>query len=90
MCTCLLGSTVTILNGPILAEDKDVGPNAVVKYHLLGPRVDLFNVDPDTGKMIPLPKVNRMELLKRSVLKFTSLRFSSRCYICASRSKTGP
>ncbi|XP_037533900.1 cadherin-23 [Nematolebias whitei] len=43
------GSTVTVLNGPILAEDKDIGLNAVVKYRLLGARVDLFTVDPDTG-----------------------------------------
>ncbi|XP_056147700.1 cadherin-23 [Lampris incognitus] len=43
------GSTVTVLNGPVLAEDKDVGPNAVVKYRLLGSRLDLFTVDADTG-----------------------------------------
>lgn len=45
-----LGSTVTVLNGPVLAEDKDIGPNAVVKYRLLGARVDLFTVDANTGK----------------------------------------
>ena len=38
-----------MLNGPVLAEDKDTGPNAVVKYRLLGARVDLFTVDADTG-----------------------------------------
>ncbi|KAF7666879.1 hypothetical protein LDENG_00090080 [Lucifuga dentata] len=43
------GSTVTVLNGPILALDKDIGPNAVVKYHLLGARVDLFTVNASTG-----------------------------------------
>uniref|UniRef100_A0A3Q1GPI1 Cadherin-related 23 n=1 Tax=Acanthochromis polyacanthus TaxID=80966 RepID=A0A3Q1GPI1_9TELE len=43
------GSNVTVLNGPVLAQDRDIGPNAVVKYRLLGPRVDLFTVDKDTG-----------------------------------------
>uniref|UniRef100_UPI003AAE43FE cadherin-23 isoform X1 n=1 Tax=Centroberyx gerrardi TaxID=166262 RepID=UPI003AAE43FE len=43
------GSTVTVLNGPVLAEDKDIGPNAVVKYRLLGTRLDLFTVDANTG-----------------------------------------
>uniref|UniRef100_A0A671XMQ7 Cadherin-23 n=1 Tax=Sparus aurata TaxID=8175 RepID=A0A671XMQ7_SPAAU len=43
------GKTVTVLNGPVLAEDKDIGPNAVVKYHLLGARQDLFTVDANTG-----------------------------------------
>ncbi|XP_061601899.1 cadherin-23 [Cololabis saira] len=43
------GSTITVLNGPILAEDKDIGPNSVVKYRLLGARVDLFTVDAHTG-----------------------------------------
>uniref|UniRef100_A0A3Q0R7E9 Cadherin-related 23 n=1 Tax=Amphilophus citrinellus TaxID=61819 RepID=A0A3Q0R7E9_AMPCI len=46
------GSTVTVLNGPVLAEDKDIGRNAVVKYRLLGPRVDLFTVDADTGVIL--------------------------------------
>ncbi|XP_049455634.1 cadherin-23 isoform X4 [Epinephelus fuscoguttatus] len=43
------GSTVTVLNGPVLAEDRDIGPNAVVKYRLLGARVDLFTVDANSG-----------------------------------------
>uniref|UniRef100_A0A8D3DQ62 Cadherin-23 n=1 Tax=Scophthalmus maximus TaxID=52904 RepID=A0A8D3DQ62_SCOMX len=46
------GSTVTVLNGPVLAEDKDIGPNAVVKYRLLGARVDLFTVDANTGVIL--------------------------------------
>ncbi|KAM4730337.1 cadherin-23 [Anableps anableps] len=46
------GSTVTVLNGPVLAQDNDIGPNAVVKYRLLGPRVDLFTVDPNTGVLL--------------------------------------
>ncbi|MEQ2278168.1 hypothetical protein XENORESO_013571, partial [Xenotaenia resolanae] len=46
------GSTVIVLNGPVLAEDKDIGPNAVVKYRLLGPRVDLFTVNSDTGVIL--------------------------------------
>ena len=64
MSVCLPGSTLTILNGPILAEDKDVGPNAVVKYRLLGARVDLFNVDPDTGKRISLKKNQQKRTFK--------------------------
>ncbi|XP_033956694.1 cadherin-23 [Pseudochaenichthys georgianus] len=43
------GSKVSVLNGPVLAEDKDIGPNAVVKYRLLGARVDLFTVDANSG-----------------------------------------
>uniref|UniRef100_A0A7N6BHQ7 Cadherin-23 n=1 Tax=Anabas testudineus TaxID=64144 RepID=A0A7N6BHQ7_ANATE len=46
------GTTVTVLNGPVLAEDKDIGPNAVVKYRLLGPREDLFTVDANTGEIL--------------------------------------
>ncbi|XP_070398263.1 cadherin-23 isoform X1 [Nothobranchius furzeri] len=46
------GSVVTILNGPVLAEDKDVGINAVVTYRLLGARVDLFTVDSNTGAVL--------------------------------------
>ncbi|XP_037320872.2 cadherin-23 [Pungitius pungitius] len=45
-------STVTVLNGPVLAEDKDIGPNAVVKYNLLGPRVDLFTVERYSGVIL--------------------------------------
>ncbi|KAM3862738.1 cadherin-23 [Diretmus argenteus] len=43
------GSTVTVLNGPVLALDKDIGPNALVKYRLLGTRLDLFTVDVNTS-----------------------------------------
>ncbi|XP_055018856.1 cadherin-23 [Boleophthalmus pectinirostris] len=46
------GSTVTVLNGPVLAEDKDINQNAVVKYNLTGARVDLFTVNPDTGVIL--------------------------------------
>uniref|UniRef100_A0AAV2JL38 Cadherin domain-containing protein n=1 Tax=Knipowitschia caucasica TaxID=637954 RepID=A0AAV2JL38_KNICA len=46
------GSTVTVLNGPILAEDKDIDQNAVIKYNLTGARVDLFTVDPKTGVIL--------------------------------------
>ncbi|XP_062319241.1 cadherin-23 isoform X1 [Osmerus eperlanus] len=45
------GSTVTVLNGPVLAEDRDIGPNAVVKYRMLGSRLDLFTVDANTGEV---------------------------------------
>ncbi|KAG9344450.1 hypothetical protein JZ751_011120 [Albula glossodonta] len=43
------GSEVTLLNGPVLAEDRDIGPNAVVRYRLMGSRLDLFTVDSVTG-----------------------------------------
>ncbi|XP_056327409.1 cadherin-23 [Danio aesculapii] len=43
------GTTVLILNGPVLAEDKDIGVNAVVSYGLLGTRVDIFSIDSRTG-----------------------------------------
>uniref|UniRef100_A0A3B3CED5 Cadherin-23 n=1 Tax=Oryzias melastigma TaxID=30732 RepID=A0A3B3CED5_ORYME len=46
------GTTVTVLNGPVLALDNDIGPYAVVKYRLLGQRVDLFTVDPNTGILL--------------------------------------
>ncbi|XP_067382257.1 cadherin-23 isoform X2 [Channa argus] len=46
------GTTVTVLNGPVLAEDKDIEANAVVKYRLLGARVDLFTVDATTGVIL--------------------------------------
>lgn len=38
-----------MLNGPVLAEDKDIGANAVVKYRLLGDRMNFFTVDAETG-----------------------------------------
>ncbi|XP_019902910.3 cadherin-23 isoform X4 [Esox lucius] len=47
--TNLTGSSVTVVNGPVLAEDKDIGANAVVRYRLLGTRLDLFTVDSATG-----------------------------------------
>ncbi|XP_056465863.1 cadherin-23-like [Gadus chalcogrammus] len=43
------GSTLAVLNGPVLAEDRDIGPNAVVRYRLLGARPALFRVDVNTG-----------------------------------------
>lgn len=39
-----------MLNGPVLAKDNDIGPNAAVKYQLLGARMDLFTVDANTGE----------------------------------------
>ncbi|KAK6328963.1 hypothetical protein J4Q44_G00009410 [Coregonus suidteri] len=55
------GSAVSVLNGPVLAEDKDIGPNAVVRYRLLGTRLDLFTVDSDTGVV----RVRQRALLDR-------------------------
>lgn len=43
---------MTVLNGPVLAEDKDINQNAVVTYSLQGARVDLFTVNPDTGNIL--------------------------------------
>ncbi|XP_024280014.1 cadherin-23-like isoform X1 [Oncorhynchus tshawytscha] len=57
------GSAVSMLNGPVLAEDKDIGPNAVVRYHLLGTRQDLFTVDSDTGVV----RVRQAALLDREM-----------------------
>uniref|UniRef100_A0A8C7LMU9 Cadherin-23 n=1 Tax=Oncorhynchus mykiss TaxID=8022 RepID=A0A8C7LMU9_ONCMY len=56
-------SAVSMLNGPVLAEDKDIGPNAVVRYHLLGTRQDLFTVDSDTGVV----RVRQAALLDREM-----------------------
>uniref|UniRef100_A0A4W4GSM4 Cadherin-23 n=1 Tax=Electrophorus electricus TaxID=8005 RepID=A0A4W4GSM4_ELEEL len=47
----LPGTTVLVLNGPVLAVDRDVGPNAVVRYSLLGPRVDLFTINASTAEV---------------------------------------
>uniref|UniRef100_A0A8C8FMA8 Cadherin domain-containing protein n=1 Tax=Oncorhynchus tshawytscha TaxID=74940 RepID=A0A8C8FMA8_ONCTS len=55
------GTKLTVLNGPVLAEDKDIGPNAVVRYRLLGTRLDLFTVDSDTGVV----RVRQKALLDR-------------------------
>lgn len=41
-----------MLNGPVLATDNDIGTNAVVKYKLLGARMDIFTVDTSTGKTV--------------------------------------
>lgn len=41
-----------MLNGPVLAKDNDIGTNAVVKYKLLGARLDIFTVDTNTGKTV--------------------------------------
>lgn len=64
ICVHPLGHTVTVLNGPVLAEDKDIGPNAVVKYRLLGARMDLFNVDANTGNTMTI--LHRERSLKQN------------------------
>ncbi|KAM4636899.1 cadherin-23 [Discoglossus pictus] len=43
------GTTITVLNGPILAIDNDLGINAVVSYRLLGSQSDLFTINNSTG-----------------------------------------
>uniref|UniRef100_A0A8C9TL15 Cadherin-related 23 n=1 Tax=Scleropages formosus TaxID=113540 RepID=A0A8C9TL15_SCLFO len=57
------GTTLTVLNGPVLAEDRDIGPNAVVRYRLLGPRLDLFTADSITGEV----RVRQGAVLDREV-----------------------
>lgn len=44
---------MNVLNGPVLAVDKDVGVNAVVKYLLLGDKMQFFTVDSETGNAAP-------------------------------------
>lgn len=73
------GSTVTILNGPILAEDKDIGINAVVTYRLLGARVDLFTVNPNSGNTVFLQRVTKKRQLRTGVSLSSSLQVSSWC-----------
>ncbi|KAM4702929.1 cadherin-23 [Rhinophrynus dorsalis] len=43
------GTPITVLNGPVLALDNDLGPNAVVSYRLLGSKMDLFTINNSTG-----------------------------------------
>ncbi|XP_053548000.1 cadherin-23 [Bombina bombina] len=49
------GTTITVLNGPILALDNDLGPNAVVSYRLLGTQADLFTIINTTGVVVVRP-----------------------------------
>uniref|UniRef100_A0A671QN41 Cadherin-23-like n=1 Tax=Sinocyclocheilus anshuiensis TaxID=1608454 RepID=A0A671QN41_9TELE len=65
------GTTVLILNGPVLAEDKDIGENAVVRYRLLGNRVDLFSIDSRTGVVSA-----RAEILNKTSVVVTQLSAS--------------
>lgn len=58
-----------MLNGPVLAKDKDSGPNAVVKYRLLGARMDLFTVDANTGNIVTPQQIERT-LKKTNKLQF--------------------
>ncbi|XP_027714227.1 cadherin-23 isoform X5 [Vombatus ursinus] len=46
------GTPITVLNGPILALDDDLGINAVVTYRLLGTQSDLFDIDNTTGVVV--------------------------------------
>lgn len=67
-----------MLNGPVLAEDKDIGPNAVVKYHLLGARVDLFTVDANTGNTMSCSASKYREQLPIAVSSFLIINVSPR------------
>ncbi|XP_032868636.1 cadherin-23 isoform X2 [Amblyraja radiata] len=66
------GAPITLMNGPILAFDRDEGPNAVVSYQLLGNRSDFFTVDRNTGmvSMTPGKTIDR-ESLPSAHLEFT-------------------
>ncbi|KAE8591215.1 hypothetical protein XENTR_v10018345 [Xenopus tropicalis] len=43
------GTPITVLNGPVLALDNDIGSNAVVSYRLLGAQINLFTINNSTG-----------------------------------------
>ncbi|XP_015278377.1 PREDICTED: cadherin-23 [Gekko japonicus] len=49
------GTHITVLNGPILALDRDQGINAVVTYQLLGMAKDLFIINNRTGVVLVKP-----------------------------------
>ncbi|NXA36649.1 CAD23 protein, partial [Eudromia elegans] len=49
------GTPITVLNGPILAVDRDEGSNAVVTYQLLDASPDLFVMDNRTGAILVRP-----------------------------------
>ncbi|NXU56641.1 CAD23 protein, partial [Turnix velox] len=66
------GMLVTMLNGPILALDRDEGSNAVVTYQFLEASVDLFVIDNSTGVVSVKPgRVIDREALLDPVLDFT-------------------
>ncbi len=91
ICARPLGNTVTVLNGPVLAEDKDIGPNAVVKYRLLGARVDLFTVDADTGNYDSSASTHREKFYLFLHIERNNISVSpSRCDTCASGCEVGP
>lgn len=84
---CPIGSTVTVLNGPVLAKDNDVGSNAVVKYKLLGARMDIFTVDVNTGKTAnPSARIVKYLSLKHR-FEYVCL---CRCRTCASGGQLRP
>ena len=83
----VLGSTVTVLNGPVLAQDKDIGPNAVMKYLLLGARVDLFTVDANTGNILTPQEAHTEESCSAAGNVSVS---ASRSDSCASGGQVGP
>ncbi|KAM8806282.1 cadherin-23 [Eudromia elegans] len=49
------GTPIMVLNGPILAVDRDEGSNAVVTYQLLDASPDLFVMDNRTGAILVRP-----------------------------------
>lgn len=81
------GQTVTVLNGPVLAVDKDVGANAVVKYRLLGDKMNFFTVAPETGNAAP-PEASRRQFT--AVMQVVFVFLPSRCDSRPSGCRTGP
>ncbi|XP_043912879.1 cadherin-23 [Protopterus annectens] len=66
------GTTVTVLNGPIVALDIDQGSNAAVMYRLLTTVMDFFNIDRNSGVVSVKPgKVIDREALGSARLEFT-------------------
>lgn len=78
-----------MLNGPVLAEDKDIGSNAVVKYRLLGDRMNFFTVDTETGNSAS-PLQMEGSLQQRCSHFFFVSDCSLRCDTCASGGHVGP
>uniref|UniRef100_A0A4W3GSP8 Cadherin-23 n=1 Tax=Callorhinchus milii TaxID=7868 RepID=A0A4W3GSP8_CALMI len=66
------GTQITLVNGPIMAHDRDEGPNGVVSYQLLGNRTDFFTIDRTSGTVSVRPgKIIDREALTSARLVFT-------------------
>ncbi|XP_069741657.1 cadherin-23 isoform X3 [Narcine bancroftii] len=65
------GTQITLINGPILAFDRDEGPNAVVSYRLLSNGTDCFTVDRKSGIISVTPR----KTIDREALPSAHLEF---------------